>query len=147
MYLFLYSVFVFFSAIPDPSTWTLDPEASYVHYCANETIHGVEYKFIPDTGNVPLVCDMSSNILSRQIDVSKFGLIYAGAQKNIGTAGVTLVIIREDLIGKAIKECPIVFDYQTMSVNNSLYNTPPTYRYVLLHGCCDRRAKLSNTLM
>lgn len=121
---------LFFSGIPDQSTWNLNPDASYVYYCANETIHGVEFKFIPDTHGVPLVCDMSSNILSRQIDVSKFGLIYAGAQKNIGPAGVTLVIIREDLIGKAASFCPTVMDYKIMAGNNSLYNTPPTFRYV-----------------
>ncbi|PSN37290.1 putative phosphoserine aminotransferase [Blattella germanica] len=113
--------------IPDPSTWNLSPNASYVYYCANETVHGVEFPFIPETRGVPLVADMSSNILSRPFDVSKFGVIFAGAQKNIGPAGVTLVIVREDLLGKAATICPTVLDFTIMAKDNSLHNTPPTF--------------------
>ncbi|KAB5528370.1 hypothetical protein PHYPO_G00139480 [Pangasianodon hypophthalmus] len=116
-----------YTGIPDSSSWSLNPSASYVYYCCNETIHGVEFNFIPDTKGAILVSDMSSNFLSRPVDVSKFGLIFAGAQKNIGSAGVTIVIVREDLLGKALKECPIVFDYKVQAENNSLYNTPPCY--------------------
>ncbi|KAK3727929.1 hypothetical protein RRG08_002887, partial [Elysia crispata] len=118
--------------IPDASTWNLNPEASYVYYCANETVHGVEFKDIPETNGVPLVCDMSSNILTRPVDVSKFGVIFAGAQKNIGCAGVTVVIVRDDLIGQAMDVCPSVFDYKVQSSNNSLYNTPPTYSVYIM---------------
>lgn len=121
-----------YTSIEDQSTWKLNPEASYVYYCANETIHGVEFNFVPQTNGVPLVCDMSSNFLSRTIDVTKFGLIFAGAQKNIGCAGVTVVIIREDLIGFAMKVCPVIFDYQVQVGNNSLYNTPPTYSIYIM---------------
>lgn len=121
-----------YTAIEDPSTWKLNPDASYVYYCANETIHGVEFQFVPQTSGVPLVCDMSSNFLSRHIDVSKFGVIFAGAQKNIGCAGVTVVIIREDLIGFAMKVCPVIFDFQIQAGNNSLYNTPPTYSIYIM---------------
>mgnify|MGYP000458643145 CR=1 FL=1 len=116
-----------FTAIPARSEWKLDPEASYVHICSNETIGGVEYHWTPDTGNVPLVADMSSNILSRPIDVSKYGLIYAGAQKNMGPSGLTIVIVRDDLIGHALPICPSAFNYQLQSENDSMYNTPPTY--------------------
>ncbi|XP_062874049.1 phosphoserine aminotransferase [Trichomycterus rosablanca] len=121
-----------YTCIPDRSSWTLDPSASYVYYCCNETVHGVEFNFIPDTKDVILVSDMSSNFLSREVDVSKFGLIYAGAQKNVGCAGVTVVIVRQDLLGKALKECPIVFDYQVQAANNSLYNTPPCYSIYIM---------------
>ncbi|RUS71691.1 hypothetical protein EGW08_020549 [Elysia chlorotica] len=121
-----------FPAIPEPSTWNLNPEASYVYYCANETVHGVEFKTIPETNGVPLVCDMSSNILTRPIDVSKFGVIFAGAQKNIGCAGVTVVIVREDLLGHAMDLCPSIFNYQVQASNNSLYNTPPTYSVYIM---------------
>jgi phosphoserine aminotransferase len=116
-----------YNKIPEQSTWKLDPEASYVYYCANETVDGVEFQFIPDTKGVPLVCDMSSNIFSRPIDVSKFGIIYGGAQKNIGPSGVTIVIIREDLLGKALPITPSVLDYATIAKDNSLYNTPPSF--------------------
>jgi phosphoserine aminotransferase len=98
-----------------------------VHICANETIGGVEYQFTPDVGEVPLVADMSSNILSRPVDVSKYGLIYAGAQKNIGPAGLTIVIVREDLLGQALPVTPSAFDFKTVADNDSMYNTPPTY--------------------
>jgi len=121
-----------YTDIPDQSEWNLDPEASYVYYCDNETIHGLEFQFVPETNGVPLVCDMSSNILTRKIDFSKFGLIYAGAQKNIGCAGCTLVLIRDDLIGKALPSTPTVFCYQTMVGHNSLYNTPPTYSIYIM---------------
>ncbi|XP_045021004.1 phosphoserine aminotransferase isoform X2 [Bubalus bubalis] len=117
-----------YTKIPDPSTWTLNPDASYVYYCANETVHGVEFDFIPDVKGAVLVCDMSSNFLSRPVDVSKFGVIFAGAQKNVGSAGVTVVIVRDDLLGFALKECPSVLDYKVQAGNNSLYNTPPCFR-------------------
>ncbi|XP_076843212.1 phosphoserine aminotransferase-like isoform X2 [Brachyhypopomus gauderio] len=116
-----------YTSILDSSTWSLNPSASYVYYCSNETAHGVEFNFIPDTKDVILVSDMSSNFLSRPIDVSKFGLIFAGAQKNIGCAGVTVVIVREDLLGKALRECPIILDYKVQAENNSLYNTPSCF--------------------
>ena len=116
-----------FSYAPTQDTWKLDPNAAYVHFTSNETIGGVEIFWTPKTGNVPLVMDMSSNILSRPIDVSKYGLIYAGAQKNIGPAGVTIVIVREDLLGETVKGTPVMFDYKTHADNDSMYNTPPTY--------------------
>ncbi len=116
-----------FTSIPKRDTWKLDPNAAYVHICSNETIGGVEYHFTPDTGSVPLVADMSSNILSRPFDVSKYGLIYCGAQKNIGPAGLTIVIVREDLIGQALPITPSAFDYKQQADNESMYNTPATY--------------------
>jgi phosphoserine aminotransferase len=116
-----------FTAIPPQSEWKLDPQAAYVHICANETIGGVEYHWTPDTGDVPLVADMSSNILSRPMDIGKFGLIYAGAQKNMGPSGVTVVIVREDLLGHALPITPSAFNYELQAKNNSMYNTPPTY--------------------
>ncbi|WP_456406111.1 3-phosphoserine/phosphohydroxythreonine transaminase [Thiolapillus sp.] len=106
-------------------------DAAYVHYTPNETIQGVEFPYIPDTGDIPLVADMSSTILSRPIDVSKFGIIYAGAQKNIGPAGLTLVIIREDLIGHAPESCPAMLNYKIHADADSMYNTPPTYGWYL----------------
>uniref|UniRef100_A0A3Q3IFB0 phosphoserine transaminase n=1 Tax=Monopterus albus TaxID=43700 RepID=A0A3Q3IFB0_MONAL len=118
--------------IPDPSTWTLNSSASYVYYCCNETVHGVEFNFTPETNGVVLVCDMSSNFLSRPVDVSKFGLIFAGAQKNVGCAGVTVVIVREDLLGHALKECPIVLDYKVQAEMNSLYHTPPCFSIYIM---------------
>ncbi len=116
-----------YTTIPEPGSWKLDPNAAYVHICSNETIGGVEYHFTPDTGDVPLVADMSSSILSRPVDVSKYGLIYGGAQKNIGPAGLTIVIVREDLIGHALPATPSAFDYKVVADNDSMYNTPPTY--------------------
>jgi phosphoserine aminotransferase len=116
-----------FTAIPKQSEWKLDPKAAYVHICSNETIGGVEYHWTPDTGGVPLVADMSSNILSRPIDVSRYGLIYAGAQKNMGPSGVTVVIVRDDLLGHALPVTPSAFNYQLQAENDSMYNTPPTY--------------------
>ncbi len=116
-----------FTYVPDFKGWKLDKDAAYVHYTTNETIGGVEFNWVPDTGDVPLVADMSSNILSRPYDVSKFGLIYAGAQKNIGPAGVTVVIVREDLVGHADPRLPTMMDYKTHADADSMYNTPPTY--------------------
>jgi phosphoserine aminotransferase len=116
-----------FSYVPDFKNWKLDKDAAYVHYVANETIGGVEFNWMPNTGDVPLVADMSSNILSRPIDVWKYGLIYAGAQKNIGPAGLTLVIVRDDLIGHAPSGLPTMMDYKTHADADSMYNTPPTY--------------------
>jgi len=116
-----------FSYAPAQSEWRLDPNAAYVHYTPNETIGGVEIFWTPETGDVPLVADMSSTILSRPIEVSKYGLIYAGAQKNIGPAGVTVVIVREDLIGQALAGTPTMFDYKVHADNASMYNTPPTF--------------------
>ena len=116
-----------FTYAPAQNAWQLDPNAAYVHYTPNETIGGVEIFWTPETGNVPLVADMSSNILSRPVDVSKFGLIYAGAQKNIGPAGLTIVIVREDLLGETLKGTPTMFDYKIAADNDSMYNTPPTF--------------------
>ncbi|WP_281645501.1 3-phosphoserine/phosphohydroxythreonine transaminase [Parendozoicomonas sp. Alg238-R29] len=116
-----------FMTVPDRANWQLDPEAAYVHYTPNETIGGLEYDFIPDVGDVPLVADMSSNILSRPLDVSRYGVIYAGAQKNIGPAGLTIVIVRDDLLGKAVDVCPTLMNYQNVADNDSMLNTPPTF--------------------
>ncbi len=116
-----------FSYVPEFDTWECDPKAAYLHYTPNETIGGVEFGWVPETGGVPLVADMSSNILSRPIDVSKFGLIYAGAQKNIGPAGLTVVIVREDLVGHADPRLPTMLDYGIHADNESMYNTPPTF--------------------
>ena len=116
-----------FTYVPAFETWQLDADAAYLHYTPNETIGGVEFNWVPDSGAVPLVADMSSNILSRPIDVSKYGLIYAGAQKNVGPAGLTLVIVREDLIGQVLPGTPTMLDYKTHADNDSMYNTPPTY--------------------
>ena len=116
-----------YTQVPPQAAWRLDPGASYVHICSNETIRGVEYHWTPDTGDVPLVADMSSNILSRPIDVSRYGLIYAGAQKNMGPSGLTVVIVRDDLLGHALAATPSAFNYQIQSDNDSMYNTPPTY--------------------
>ena len=116
-----------FTYVPAQSTWKLSPDAAYVHVCTNETIGGVEYHFTPDTGNVPLVADMSSHILSRPVDVAKFGLIYGGAQKNVGPAGLTLVIVRDSLLGNALPITPSAFDFKQQADADSMVNTPPTY--------------------
>lgn len=116
-----------FSYAPSQDKWALNKDAAYVHYTPNETIGGVEIFWTPETGDVPLVADMSSTILSRPIDVSKFGLIYAGAQKNIGPAGLTIVIVRDDLIGQTVAGTPTMMDYKIHADNESMYNTPPTY--------------------
>ena len=116
-----------FSAVPKSETLSFRADADYVHMCFNNTIYGTKFPYIPDTGNVPLVADMSSCILSEPVDVSKFGLIYAGAQKNMSAAGLTVVIVREDLLGKSRPETPTMLDYKTMADNDSMYNTPPCY--------------------
>ncbi|MBT2969421.1 MAG: 3-phosphoserine/phosphohydroxythreonine transaminase [Candidatus Thiodiazotropha sp. (ex Ctena orbiculata)] len=120
-----------FTTTPAQSDLNLDAAAAYVHYTPNETIQGVEFPYVPETGDVPLVADFSSTLLSRPIDVSKYGIIYAGAQKNIGPAGLTLAIVREDLIGYAVDNTPVMFQYRTHSDNGSMYNTPPTYGWYL----------------
>lgn len=120
-----------FTTVPAQTELKLSADAAYVHYCPNETIRGVEFDYIPQTGDVPLVADMSSTILSRPIDVSRFGVIYAGAQKNIGPAGLTIVIIRDDLIGKAPASVATMLDYKTHADHDSMYNTPPTYSWYM----------------
>ncbi|RTZ75031.1 MAG: phosphoserine transaminase [Gammaproteobacteria bacterium] len=117
--------------VPAAASLSFSPDAAYVHYTPNETIQGVEFPYVPETGELPLVADMSSTILSRPIDISKFGIIYAGAQKNVGPAGLTLVIVREDLIGKAPESCPAMLDYRIHADAGSMYNTPPTYSWYL----------------
>jgi phosphoserine aminotransferase len=117
-----------FTDVPPQDSWQLSPDAAYLHLCTNETIDGVEIGFAPTVqGDTPLVADMSSHILSRSVDVSKYGLIFAGAQKNIGPAGLTLVIVRDDLLGHALPICPDVFDFRKVADNDSMLNTPPTY--------------------
>lgn len=120
-----------YTSIPDASDWQLDADAAYVHYTPNETIGGVEFHAIPDVGDVPLVADMSSTILSRPLDVSRFGVIYAGAQKNIGPAGLTVVIVRNDLVGDTLDSTPSMFDYKAHADNGSMLNTPPTFAWYL----------------
>jgi phosphoserine aminotransferase len=120
-----------FTTLPPRDTWQCDPEAAYFHYTPNETINGVEFHTIPQVGETPLAADMSSTILSRPMDVSKFGVIYAGAQKNIGPAGLTIVIVREDLIGETLPGTPTLFDYKVQSDNGSMTNTPPTYAWYI----------------
>jgi phosphoserine aminotransferase len=116
-----------FTYVPPRETWKLDAAAAYVHVCTNETIGGVEYQWTPDTGAVPLVADMSSHILSRTIDVAKYGVIYGGAQKNAGPAGLTLVIVRDDLLDRALPITPSAFHWKEQAANDSMVNTPPTY--------------------
>lgn len=123
--------FSHFSTIPPRGGWNLDSNAAYVHYTTNETIHGVEFQEIPDVGNVPLIADMSSDILSRPIDVSRFGMIYAGAQKNIGPSGLVVLIIRDDLLERCPKDMPNIFNYATHAANGSMLNTPPTFSWYL----------------
>ena len=118
-------------AIPGQNEWNLSKDAAYVHYAPNETIGGLEFNWIPETGDVPLVADMSSDILSRPVDVSRFGMIYAGAQKNIGPSGIVVNIIREDLLGRARSICPTMLDYKVAADNGSMYNTPPTLAWYL----------------
>lgn len=120
-----------FTTVRPYESWDINPDTAYLHYVANETIAGVEFPFIPRTGDIPLIADMSSNILSRPIDVSKFGMIYAGAQKNIGPAGLTIVIIREDLVGHAMDICPAMLNYDIHATHGSMYNTPPTNAWYL----------------
>lgn len=121
-----------FSYIPEIDNSEFRPDASYVHICQNNTIYGTRFSDIPETGNVPLISDMSSCILSEPVDVSKYAMIYAGAQKNMGPAGLTVVIIREDLIGNARENTPTMFNYQIHADNGSMYNTPPTYGIYIL---------------
>ncbi|MBI5909102.1 MAG: 3-phosphoserine/phosphohydroxythreonine transaminase [Betaproteobacteria bacterium] len=116
-----------FTYVPPQQSWKLSKDAGYVHICSNETIGGLEYHWVPDTGAVPLVADMSSHLLSRPVEVAKYGLIYAGAQKNLGPAGLTLVIVRDDLIGQAAAFTPSAFDYKQQAEADSMFNTPPTY--------------------
>jgi phosphoserine aminotransferase len=116
-----------YSTVPDQASLKLKSDAAFVHYTPNETIGGVEFPYIPATGDVPLAADMSSTILSRPLDVSRFGLIYAGAQKNIGPSGITVVIVREDLLGRARSGTPSVFDYRAFADAGSMLNTPPTF--------------------
>jgi len=113
--------------LPQQSELKLDPNAAYVHYCSNETINGLEFGYVPETAGVPLVADMSSHFLSRPVDVSRFGLIYSGAQKNFGPAGLTVVIVRDDLVGHCSPRWPTMLDYKTHADAHSSYNTPPTY--------------------
>jgi len=125
-----------YTSIPDQSSWNLTPNASYAYYCDNETVHGVEFDSVPNV-KTTLVADMSSNFLSRQFDVSKFGVAYAGAQKNVGCAGVTIVIARDDLIGKHVRTTPSVLNYENYANDNSLYNTPPAFCVYVLGLVCD----------
>src|SRR5512139_2962898 len=118
-----------YSTVPARADWKLTSGAAYVHYTPNETIGGVEFHSIPDVGDVPLVADFSSTILSRPIDVSRFGVIYAGAQKNIGPAGIVVVIVREDLLGRARPDTPTVLDWTSMAADGSMLNTPATYSW------------------
>ena len=120
-----------FRAVPAFDSWQRNADAAYLHYTPNETIHGVQFDFIPEVGDVPLVADYSSIILAEPLDVSKFGLIYAGAQKNIGPAGLVVVIVREDLLGQTIKGTPTMLDYKIHADNGSMYNTPSTYAWYL----------------
>ena len=115
-----------FTTIPEPRTWKLSKNAAYLHYVANETVFGVEFHDVPSVSDAPLVSDMSSTLLSRPIDVSRYGVIYAGAQKNIGPAGLVIVIVREDLMGRARRETPGAIDFKTMAAADSMWNTPPT---------------------
>jgi len=120
-----------FNRAPTQPELKLSGDAAYVHYTPNETIEGVEFPYVPDAGGKPLVADMSSTLLSRPVDIQRFGLIYAGAQKNIGPAGLTIVIVREDLIGQPLTGTPTMLDYQIHADNESMYNTPPTYAWYL----------------
>jgi phosphoserine aminotransferase len=120
-----------FTYVPPRERWNLTPGAAYVHYCANETIGGVEFHEIPDVGAAPLVSDMSSTLLSRPVDVGRFGVIYAGAQKNIGPAGLVIVVVREDLLGRARPDTPSMLDFAVHAKNESMYNTPPTFSWYM----------------
>ena len=123
-----------FSRIPKQSELSLDPSAAYVHITSNNTIFGTQFQEFPDTGSVPLIADMSSDIAWRPIDISKFGLIYAGAQKNLGPSGLVVVIVRKDLVEAGSKSIPVIFQYRTHAENNSLYNTPPTFSVYMLRN-------------
>mgnify|MGYP003639492212 FL=1 len=121
-----------YTGIPDRAGWQLTPGAAFVHYTPNETIHGVEFHDIPDTGDVPLVADVSSNVLSRPIDVSRFGVLYGGAQKNLGPSGLAIAIIRKDLLGRHGRALPPIFELQNQARNDSMFNTPPTFAWYVL---------------
>lgn len=121
-----------FVRIPKQDELKLDPEADYVHYCDNNTIYGTKFNYVPDTGDVPLVCDMSSCILSEEVDISKFGMIYAGAQKNMGPAGMAVIIIREDLLQDPQEKTPVMLNYKTLAEKESMYNTPNTWGIYVL---------------
>jgi len=141
-----------FSVIPTVKREDVESDADYLHICFNNTIYGTKFPYIPDTGNIPLVCDMSSCILSEPVDVKKFGLIYAGAQKNMAPAGLTVVIVRKDLLGFAKPETPVMLDYKVMADNGSMYNTPPcwciyiaglVYKWLLDLGGLDEMKKIN----
>jgi phosphoserine aminotransferase len=121
-----------YSTIPPREEWKIDADVAYFHYTSNETIGGVEFHEIPEVDGIPLVSDMSSDILSRPLEISRFGLVYAGAQKNMGPSGITVVIVRENLIGQVRPGTPSIFDYQKQADNGSMLNTPPTYNWYLL---------------
>lgn len=123
--------------IPAQEDLKLSADASYFHYCANNTIYGTEWQYVPETGDVPICCDMSSNIMSRPIDVEKYGLIYAGAQKNLAPAGLTIVIIREDLAGNELPTTPVMMNYKSIMDKDSMYNTPPCWCIYMLGLVCD----------
>ena len=120
-----------YRTIPPQSSWKVNEDAAYFHYVDNETINGVEFPYIPNVGSVPLVSDMSSNILTRPFDITQYALIYAGAQKNLGPAGLTLVILKEELLGHALPFTPSMFNYQLHARENSMYNTPPTFAWYM----------------
>ena len=121
-----------YRSIPPMSDWKLDPKAAFVHYTPNETIHGVEFHDIPDVGEVPLVADFSSSLLSQPVDVSRFGVIYGGAQKNLGPAGIAIAIVRKDLLGKHGRALPPIFDLVNQASNDSMFNTPPTLSWYIV---------------
>ena len=123
--------------IPTQEQLKLNADASYFYYCANNTIYGTEWQYVPETGNVPIVCDMSSNIMSRPVDVSKYGIIFAGAQKNLAPAGLTLVMMRDDLAGGELPFTPVMMNYKTMIDKDSMYNTPPCWNIYILGLVCD----------
>ncbi|KAK3271581.1 hypothetical protein CYMTET_20081 [Cymbomonas tetramitiformis] len=130
-----------FTNIPAQSEWELSSGAKYLHFCANETIQGVEFKYTPEVG-VPLIADFSSNFLSKPVDVSKYGMIYAGVQKNLGPAGCTVVIVRDDLLGNSRPECPAMLDYAIMAENDSMYNTPPCFSIYMCGLVLDKLLKM-----
>ncbi len=121
-----------YTTIPDPATWSVRDDAAYLHYTPNETVYGVEFHSIPEVSDAPLVADMSSTVMSRPIDVSRFGVMYAGAQKNLGAAGITLLIVRDDLMGRARGDTPGVMDYRVMAESGSMWNTPPTFCWYIM---------------
>lgn len=121
-----------YRAIPSPTTWTRAENSAFFHYTSNETIHGVEFPDVPDISDVPLVADFSSNFLARPVDVGRFGMIYAGAQKNLGPAGITLAVIRRDLLGRHQRNLPPIFEWQNQLKNDSMFNTPPTFPWYVV---------------